>query len=296
MEIRSEEGFVPLENGHKIWYQRLAGGMDGIDDATPLLLLHGGPGAGHDYLENLAQLATVRPVIFYDQLGCGKSDQPDDRSLWTIERSAQEIDELRAHLGLDSIHLLGQSYGGFLAIEYLLSKPAGVETAILSNTAASVPQFVAETRRLREELPADVQATLTKYEATGDFHHPDYEAALAVFNEKHLLRLPVAPEFVLRSFENLIDNVVYETMFGPNDLVAVGNLKDWDRIDQLDKISLPTLVAVGRHDELTPACAETIHAGIAGSELVIFEESSHLPHIEEEERYLSVVSEFLAKA
>ena len=296
MRTTTEEGFVPLDSGHKIWYRRLgpAGGGD-LDDATPLLLLHGGPGSGHDYLENLGQLATTRPVIFYDQLGCGKSDRPDDLSLWKIERFVHEIDELRAHLGLESVHLLGQSWGGFLAIEYLLSKPAGVESLILANTAASVPQCTAEIRRLRTELPADVQATLSKHEATGDFHHPDFEAAMGAFYQKHIFRLPDFPDFVLRTIKNLSGNVVYKTMYGPNELAAVGNLKDWDRTDRLGEIRLPTLVLVGRHDELTPACAETLHEKIVGSELVVFEESSHMPHVEEEERYLTVVSEFLDK-
>ncbi len=286
--MKSEEGFVELENSFKVWYQRL-----GDADATPLLLLHGGPGAGHDYLEPLGKLADTRPVVFYDQLGCGKSDRPDDVGLWTVDRFVREVDEVRVALGLESVHLLGQSWGGWLGIEYMLSQPAGVERLVLASTSASMPQFEAETRRLRKELPAEVQQVLNKYEALGDYHNPEYEEAVEAFYQKHVCRLPTWPECVLRTVANLENNPVYETMNGPNEFTIIGNLREWDRIERLSEIRVPTLITVGHYDELTPACAETLRAGIPDSRLVVFENSSHLAHVEEEARYLEVVRDFL---
>lgn len=284
-----EEGTIEVEQGYQIWYRRMGAG------GIPLLILHGGPGAGHDYLESLAGLAVDRPVIFYDQLGCGKSDQPDDRSLWRIERFVAEVDTVRRALGLDQIHLLGQSWGGWLAIEYMLTKPDGVVSLILASTSASVPQFVAETERLKSELPAETYETLQRYEAEGDYAHPEYEAATMEFYRRHLFRPTEWPEPLLRSLANLTNNPVYATMNGPNEFMVIGNLKDWDRIDRLGEITAPTLVTVGRYDELTPACSDSLLRGIPNAQMVLFENSAHLAHIEEAEKYLPVVADFLAR-
>ena len=200
---------------------------------------------------------------------------------------------MRAALGLESIHLLGQSWGGWLAIEYMLSQPPGVDRLVLASTSASMSQFAAETRRLRTELPVDVQATLDKYEAAGDYDNPDYQEAVMVFYRKHLCRLPEWPDCVMRTIANLEGNPVYETMNGPNEFTTIGNLSGWDRTERLGEIRVPTLITVGRYDEITPACAKTMQAGIPDSRLVVFEESAHLAHVEEEARYLEVVRDFL---
>ncbi len=147
--MRSEEGFVRVD-GYLVWYRRTGEG------GVPLLILHGGPGAGHDYLEPLGALAEDREVVFYGQLGCGRSDKPDDASLWRIERFVSEVDAIRAALGLERIHLLGQYWGGWLAIEYMLSHPLGVVGLVLASTSASIPQFVAEAERLKAALPPAV--------------------------------------------------------------------------------------------------------------------------------------------
>lgn len=286
--MKSQEGKISVELGHQIWYRRVGNGE------IPLLTLHGGPGAGHDYLETLEGLATERPVIFYDQLGCGKSDQPDDKSLWRIDRFVAEIDIVRRALGLAQIHLLGQSWGGWLAIEYMLTHPAGVVSLTLASTSASVPQFVAETKRLKSELPAEIYEIMQRYEAAGDYHHPEYEEATMEFYRRHVCRLDDWPDPLLRSLENLTDNPVYETMNGPNEFMVIGNLKEWDRTEQLGEVTVPTLITVGRYDELTPGCADTLHNGIANSQMVVFEDSAHLAHLEETEKYLQVVANFLA--
>ena len=288
--METEEGKITVEQGYQIWYRRVGNG------GVPLLTLHGGPGAGHDYLEPLDRLAIDRPVVFYDQLGCGRSDQPDNRSLWRMERFVAEVDTVRQALGLKQIHLLGQSWGGWLAIEYMLTHPSGVISLTLASTSASIPQFVAEAKRLKSELPPAVYETMQRYEAAKDYHNPEYEAAVQEFYKRHLCRLPEYPEPLQRSGANINNNpAVYETMNGPNEFTVTGNLKDWDRTDRLGEISVPTLITVGRYDEITPACATTLQQGIPNSQMVVFEESSHVAHLEEREKFLQVVTDFLAE-
>jgi proline-specific peptidase len=191
------------------------------------------------------------------------------------------------------MHLLGQSWGGWLAIEYLLTHPPGVVSVVLASTSASIPQFVAEAARLKAALPPALSHTMQRYEAAGDFHHPAYEAAVREFYKRHLCRLDPWPEPLRRSARNLTGNAVYETMGGPNEFIMSGNLKDWDRIERLGEITVPTLITVGRYDEITPTCAETMHRRLPHAQLQVFEQSSHMAHLEETERYLQVVAEFL---
>ena len=158
----ADEGYVEVEGG-RVWYRRLGGG-----DALPVLLLHGGPGAAHDYMLPLAErLSEHRPAIVYDQLGCGRSDRPDDTSLWTVDRFAAEVDQVRTALGLDRCHLLGQSWGGWLAIDYMARGPAGVAGLVLASTSASIAQFVAGARGLIDELPEPHRTALTDLGARG---------------------------------------------------------------------------------------------------------------------------------
>ena len=165
---------------------------------------------------------------------------------------------------------------------------------MLASTSASIPQFVAEAARLKAALPPEVVETLRRHEAIDDFLHPDYETAVQEFYRRHLCRLDPWPDALLRTGRNVDGNPVYETMNGPNEFTVVGNLKDWDRVSRLGEITVPTLITVGRHDEITPACAETLHRGIHGSRLRVFEHSSHTAHLEEPTLYLETLREFLA--
>lgn len=286
--MKTKEGKISVEQGYQIWYSQVGNG------GIPLLTLHGGPGAGHDYLEPLENLAAERPVIFYDQLGCGKSDQPNDQSLWRLERFVTEVETVRRALGLEQIHLLGQSWGGWLAIEYMLTQPSGVISLILASTSASIPEYLVEQVRLKAALPSEIYETLQHYEAVGEYKHPDYENASGEFYKRHLCRLDTLPEPLERSAAIAADNPVYETMWGPSEFVCIGNLKNWDRTERLGEISAPTLITVGRYDMIPPVCAETLRQGIPNSQLILFEESSHLAHLEETEKYLQVVATFLA--
>lgn len=206
----------------------------------------------------------------------------------------EEVHAVRRGLGLDRVHLFGHSWGGWLAIEYMLSNPPGVERLLLASTSSSLPEAAREIGKLKAALPSAVLDTLERHEKNGDYHHPEYEAAAMEFYKRHVCRLDPWPEPLLRSLSNMTtDPVAYETIQGPNEFTINGNLKDWDRTSQLDKIRVPTLVTVGRHDEIGPACARTIHQGIIGSRLEVFERSSHMAMWEETERYLREVGSFL---
>jgi proline-specific peptidase len=229
-------------------------------------------------------------VVFYDQLGCGRSGKPEDLSLWRIERFVEEVATVREVLHLDRIHLLGHSWGGWLAIEYMMSRPSGVVSLVLASTSSSLPQVATETGRLRSSLPTDVLEILQRYEASGDYHNPEYEKAMMEFYNRFLCRLDPWPDCLMRSLNNLNNNPLpYEIMQGPNEFTITGNLKDWDRTAELGRIAVPTLITCGRHDELGPACAATLDRGIPNSQLLIFEHSAHVAHLEEPAGYMKAL-------
>ena len=289
------EGTIPFK-GYETWYQIIGEGEE--PGKLPLLCLHGGPGAAHDYLQSLeAMAATGRRVIFYDQIGCARSgigvSKPD---MWTVDLFVEEVGAVREALGLDRIHLLGQSWGGMLAMEYALTQPKGVASMIVADSPASMVQWVSEANRLRAELPADVQAALIKHEAAGTYEDSEYLAAVQVFYDRHVCRVVPNPEYVTRSFQLLGENPeVYHTMNGPSEFHVIGTLKHWDIVGRLPEITIPTLVISGRYDEATPLIAQTVTDGIPGAEWVIFEESSHMPHAEEPEKCMAVIGEFIGR-
>jgi L-proline amide hydrolase len=291
------EGFADFD-GYRTWY-RVEGELRPGGPA-PLVLLHGGPGATHDYLLSLAGLARDgRAVVFYDQLGNGRSTHLPDRGgdFWTVELFVRELANLIDHLGIgDRYHVLGSSWGGFLGQEHAITQPAGLRSLVLSDTAASFPDFVAECNRLRQELPPEVEATLRRHEEAGTTDDPEYEEACMVFYRRHLCRLDEWPEELVASFTAIAENpTVYHTMNGPSEFHVVGTIKDWQAVDRLGRIQVPTLVVSGRFDEATPALQQTLVSGIARAEQVIFEASSHTPFVEEHERYLEVVGDWLRR-
>ena len=290
--MRTQEAFIAVD-GHRVWTRRV--GMASHGERLPIVLLHGGPGVPSDYLEPLEALAADgREVIRYDQLGCGRSDRPDDPSLLKVERFVAELARVREALGLERIHLYGQSWGGMLALEVALAKAEGIASLILSNAPASMPLWVAETTRLRQELPAEVQAVLTAHEQAGTTDSPAYQEAMQVFYRRHVCRIAPWPDCLLRSFEAMeADPRVYHAMCGPSEFHITGSLRHWDVSDRLGEIRQPTLVIGGRHDEATPAITEALHRGIRGSEWVVLDACSHLSHLEEPDRYRQVLATFL---
>jgi proline-specific peptidase len=289
MKIEEAEERRVEVTGGSIWTARL-----NTREGTPVLLLHGGPGAASDYMIPLAErLADHRPVVVYDQLGCGRSDHPDDTSLWTVDRSVAEVDQVRAALGLERCHLLGQSWGGWLAIEYMARGTIGVERLVLASTSASIPEFMAGARRLIDGLPEPHRTVLIELGAKEQYDHPDYQAAVEVFYRRHLCRLDPWPEALVRSSEQMEGNQVYLTMNGPTEFDVIGRLREWDRTADLRRIGVPTLVTCGRYDEITPSCSETITHGIPDARMHVFEQSAHCAHLEEPDDYARIVESFL---
>ncbi len=286
-----DEGYIPF-HGYQTWYRSLG---DPANDATqtPILILHGGPGIPHDYLENLEALANGgRRVIFYDQLGCGNSSQPHQPDLWTVPLFVEEVGVVRRALGLDRVHILGQSWGGMLAMEYALTQPTGVASLLIESSPSSIPLWVAEANHLRDELPPEIQATLLAHEQAGTTESAEYQTAMLVFYARHVCRLQPVPDYVQRSFEKM-GQEVYFTMNGPSEFHVIGTLKEWDITPRLGEIHLPTLLLSGRYDEATPRIMEVVQHGIPGAEWTLFEQSSHMCHCEEEARYLGVVNAWL---
>ncbi len=283
-----KEGYLAVTGG-RVWYRVVGDGKSSI----PLLILHGGPGATHDYLEPLAALAQERPVVFYDQLGGGRSDRPDDISLWTTARFVEELAAVRRYLDLEQVHLLGQSWGSMLAVDYLLTRrPRGIASLICSGPCLSVSRFAADQRAYLGQFPAEVRRIIREKEAAGDFHSPPYQEAMMAYYRRHLCRLDPWPECLTRTFEQM-GLPVYEQMWGPSEFTVTGTLKDYERAEQLKEIRLPALFTCGRFDEATPATTAFYQSRLPGAELAVFEDASHAHHLEKTAAYLAVVGDFL---
>jgi proline iminopeptidase len=263
--------------------------------AGTVLALHGGPGGTHDCLLSLNDLAARGyRVVYYDQLGCGRSDLARSVLEYSIARDVEDLQALRTQLGLGRVHLFGSSYGGLLAIAYALTYPEGLRSLISASGLADVPLAVREMQRLKRALPAPIRETLEKFEARGEFQHPDYLAAVMEFYRRHVCRLDPWPPELQYTLDHM-SGPKYGTMNGPNEFTIVGTIKDWDATPRLGEIRAPTLVTAGRYDEVTPAVAESIHRGIHGSEYVLFADSSHTAFWEERARYMDVVEDFLRR-
>jgi proline iminopeptidase len=267
----------------------------GTGSKPPILTLHGGPGAGHDYLLSLAALASDRPVVFYDQLGCGKADSPPDESIYTIQRSVDELGAVRKALGLDRVVLYGHSWGAMLAIEYLCQgRGQGVEKLVLAGALASVPQANAGQQRLIAAMPNGAGARMHALEAVHQEASAEYQALVEQFYRLHLCRSDPWPPELMASVQNLSTSIAYRVMNGPNEFTTVGVIKDWNRRKDLGLIKLPTLITTGEFDEVTLDCHQTIRDGIKGSRLEVMQGCSHMTMIEKPAEYIALVRGFLA--
>jgi proline iminopeptidase len=283
-----ESGYVQVPGG-RVWWQKFGRGSK-----TPILTLHGGPGAAHNYLLPLRALAEDRTVIFYDQLGCGLSDAPEDDGPYHIGRFVEELDVLRHALGLDRVVLYGHSWGTMLAIEYFATGHAtGVEKLILGGALASVPQFVAGTRRRIASLKSGRGARLLALLNAGQTETPEYQKLVQLYYDQFVLRTPPTPE-CKASFDALAKSPAYRIMNGPNEFTVTGNFKDWDRRADLSKIQVSTLLITSEFDEVTLDCHETIRDGVSGSVLKIMPACSHLAMQEAPEAYNALVRAYLA--
>lgn len=286
MAVAAGSRFVDVPGG-RVWCE-----VVGAGEGLPLLVLHGGPGFPHNYVRSLEALSDERPVVFYDQLGCGLSDRPDDPSLWTTDRAVAELAAVRLSIGLDRFHLLGQSWGSMLATDYALTRPGGIASLILASPCISIPRWVEDATRFRQALPPDVQQVIDSHEAAGNTGCPEYVAAMLVYYKRHVCRMEPWPQELELAFAGE-GHQVYETMWGPSEFTVTGTLRDFDRSGRLEEIDARTLFTCGRHDEATPETVGWYRSLLPGAELTVFEESSHLAHLEERDRYNALVRAFL---
>jgi proline iminopeptidase len=285
----AREGYVEVEGG-RVWYR-----IEGDSHATPLLTLHGGPGISHDYLRPLAELRDERPVVFYDQLGAGKSDRPQDPSFWTVERYVREVQQVRDALELSEVHILGQSWGTMLAVDYALSGGIGIRSLTLSNPSLSVTRWAQDADTLIQALPDHERAVIEKHRAAETYDDPEFQTALAVFYRRHLYRRDSWPRDLPPPGIGM-NRDVYTAMWGPTDFVATGATRDYDRTPDLHRLTMPVLFLTGRYDTATPETTALYQGLVPGAELVVFEGSSHSPILEETEAFLSAVRVFLRRA
>ncbi|MCJ1359407.1 MAG: hypothetical protein MMC33_009409 [Icmadophila ericetorum] len=318
--IRTTEGFLDFAveragRACQTWYT-VFGDLD--SGVRPLVALHGGPGVSHNYLRPLKDLAEQYgiPIILYDQLGCGKSTHLPEKmgvgDFWTEQLFMDELDNLVAQLGIrDSFDAVGHSWGGMLLSRYATTHPQGLRKLIIACSPASMKTWVSEADKLREKLPQDVQAILEKHEAEGTTDSEEYEAAVEVFYKRHVCRVDPYPQDLADSFENLKkDPTVYMTMQislfllnritftdrlnrnGPSEFFVSGSLNNWEIIEEIHKITVPTMLINGHYDEATDIAVEPF-TKIANVKWVKFMESSHSPMHEEREKFMRVISDFL---
>ena len=272
--------------GGRVWTGTYGGG-----DGTPLLVLHGGPGMPSHYLEPLTALAGSRPVVLYDQLGCGRSDRPDDASLWTVDRSVAELETVREELELDRVHVLGHSWGGFLALAHARTHGDDVASLVLSSPLVSVAGWMADARVLLAGLPGPVRAAIAEHEQAGTFEDPAYLEATAEFYRRHFCTLDPWPPALERTFAELGEGP-YRGMWGPSEFTQTGTLRGADLTPTLPHLRVPSLWIGGGQDEVSPARLAAF-AEQASGRVEVFDGGSHCLHLEQTARYLAVVGDFL---
>ncbi len=292
--ISSREGRAGF-GAYETWY-RISGDLGA--GKPPVVILHGGPGVPHNYVDSYKLLALQgRAVIHYDQIGCGNSTLLPEKGadFWTPQLFIDELENLVDHLGIrPAFHVLGQSWGGMLGAEYGVTRPKGLKSLTIANSPASMKLWVEEANRLRADMPVEIQDALNRHEKAGTTSDPEYQQATMAFYERHVCRVVPFPPEVTETFEQVARNpTVYNVMNGPNEFFVIGTLKTWSIIDRLPAIEVPTLIISGRHDEATPATVQPYKDGIKGSRWEIFEHSSHMPHVEEKEKCMQVVGAFL---
>ena len=289
--MKISEGYMPFM-GHHTYYRTVGERTD----KAPLILLHGGPGSTHNYFEVLDRVAEEdgRMLVMYDQIGCGNSYVDGRPELWKAETWVNELIALRKHLGLDTCHLLGQSWGGMLLLTYICGyEHSGVKSGVLSSTLPASWLWGIEQARTIKELPEEYQEAIKTATETGDYSNDIYQRA----EEEYMLRHaagkpdPDGPECLLRKKRTGRES--YVVGWGPNEDTPMGTLKDYDVIDKLKDIKEPCLVINGGNDLCTPYIAKVMYDNIPNSRWELFRECRHMCFVEDNDHYVEVLKEWL---
>jgi proline iminopeptidase len=285
-KIKPSSGYINVKGG-KVWYQ-----IVGKGNKTPILLLHGGPGVPSYYLNPLKELGVNRPVILFDQLGCGRSDKITDTSLMTTENFVEQLEEVRKSIGLKEFYLLGQSWGTMLGTDYYLKYPNGIKALILSSPAISIPLWLKDADTLIATLPDTIQKAIRVNEERKTFETPEYKQAIKIYYEKFVARkLPWSPD-IDSSFSKMGINV-YTYMGGPSEFTMIGPLKDYDRTKRLPEIKIPTLFISGEFDEARPYTVKYYAGLVKGSKFEIIKNAAHMTMQDNAAENLKVINDFL---
>jgi proline iminopeptidase len=284
-KLQDGEGFIPVDGG-KVWYR-----VTGTGDKTPVLVLHGGPGVPCYYLKPLEALGKNRQIIFYDQLGCGRSDRNIDTSLMTTEHYVAEIGQVVKALGLKEFYLLGQSWGTMIGTDYYLKHPEGINALILSSPAISIPMWLKDADSLVSTLPDSIQQTIRVNEQNKTYDAPAYKQAVQVYYEHFMARkLPWSPD-IDSAFSQIGKS--YEYMWGPSEFTATGELKTYDRTNRLGEIKVPTLFTAGEFDEARPSTVKYYQSLVPGAKFEMIKGSGHLTMQDKPEENNKVIADFL---
>ena len=282
------EGYMPYLN-HKTYYRIVDGGEE-----TPIVLIHGGPGSTHNYMELLDSIAdTGRKVISYDQIGCGNSYLDGHPELWTADTWINELISLRKYLGLNEVILLGQSWGGMLIIQYMIDrKPEGVKGIVLSSTLPSASLWAHEQHRLISFMSKEDQEAIHFAEKNNVWDRPEYIHANEVFMKLHCSDIKdTDPECLTRKKKSGSESYLYG--WGPNEYNPTGSLKDFEYIDELYQITIPTLIMSGTNDLCTPLIAKTMFDNIPIAQWELFDGARHMCFAEDNGHYCEVLSRFV---
>lgn len=288
----SSQSLIQTENylnvsGGKTWYK-----VFGEGNGIPIVLIHGGPGGTSYYLNPLAELGKNRPVIFYDQLGCGRSDRITDTSLMTVEHYVEELHALITHLGLKEFYLYGQSWGTTIALEYYSIYPDGVKGIIFSSPYFNTSLWEKDARILLRTLPDSVQEEIRKNEENGTYDSPEYQAAVMQYYEKFVARKKPWSKDIEDSFAGMGANVYYY-MVGPNEFTWTGTLKNYDGIDKLPRIKVPTLFIAGEFDEARPETAKYFQSLVPNSQFEMTKGAAHMTIQDSPGEDIKVISNFI---
>lgn len=281
----------------KVWTKRI-----GNNPKIKLLLLNGGPGATHEYFECFENFLPAEgiEIIYYDQLGCGNSDNPNDVALWDLARYVEEVEQVRKALNLDAsnFYMLGHSWGGILAMEYALKYQHNMKGLIISNMMSSCPEYGKYADEvLSKQMDPKVLAELNQIEAAKDFTNPRYmELLIPNFYEKHILRFPAKdwPEPVNRSFAKM-NQSLYVSMQGPSEFGISGKLEKWDRKSDLKNITIPTLVIGAKYDTMDPKHMEEMSKLVQNGTYLFCPKGSHMDFYDDQKVYFEGLIPFLKK-
>ena len=285
-EFSPGEGYLQLKDG-RVWYRIVGEGAK-----TPLLLLHGGPGATSYYLNPMAELGSDRPVIFWDQLGCGRSPAEIDTSKLTVAYFVEQLEEFRQLMGIDEFYLYGHSWGTMLGFDYYLKYPQAVKAMILASPALSVSRWTKDADSLIANLPDSIQHIIKVHSEAGTYESAEFQHAVGIYYQNYVARKQPWSADIDSTFDNFSEEVYFH-MWGPTEFTSTGILKSYERADRLPEVKVPTLFIAGEFDEATPASTQFFQSLVPNSMLKIISDAAHITMHDNTLKNNQVIAEFL---